>query len=109
MNIHFENLERIEDIFLLLINIKEQLENKSDKKWLNTKELAEYIGYSINSINKLVQNEDLKLDKHYYKKTGKRIFDKEEIDKWITDTDFNLSIDNRVAINNILQSISQPA
>ena len=57
--------------------------NTVPKKWMNTKEIANYIGYSTESIHKFVQQDILQLNVHYYKKRNKLIFDVKEVDRWI--------------------------
>ena len=46
MNINFENLEKIEEIYKLLILMRDEKLNQFEKKWLTTEELSLYIGYS---------------------------------------------------------------
>lgn len=80
MNIPFENLAKIDTIIELL----KQLPSKQfEKRWLSTLELAEYTGYSTDSINKFVTNDELLLGTHFYQKSKKRLFDKNKIDEWI--------------------------
>lgn len=80
MEISFENLKKI-DIILEKI---ETLENKisSEKRWLNTKEASYYLGYSQEHIHKLKDNHLLE-GKHYFKKAGRVLFDKFELDNWV--------------------------
>jgi hypothetical protein len=55
----------------------------SEKRWLNTRELSDYIGYSLDAINKMVKD-DIFIDGiHYYKPSKKLLFDKEQVDNWI--------------------------
>ena len=81
MDIKFENLAKID----LLIQMMEQLESKVSgaKRWLNVVETAHYLGYSKEYIHKLKDNSFF-LNKHYYKKSGKLLFDKDELDIWVT-------------------------
>ena len=89
MNIAFENLAKID----LLIEKLNKIESKidGDKRWLSTKELSNYIPYSIESINKKVQNGDLVCGIHFYQKQKIRMFDKSKIDEWITTNGLNIS------------------
>lgn len=86
MKIEFENLEKITDIYNLLIQLRDREMKKVEKRWLTTEELSCYIGYSKDSINKLIQKEEFICGVHYYKKLRKILFLKEEIDNWIMGT-----------------------
>ena len=81
MNIKFENLAKID----LLLEKIEFLDQKvsSDKRWLNTSETAIYLGYSKEHIPKL-KNSYFIEGKHFYKKAGRVLFDKIELDNWVT-------------------------
>lgn len=57
----------------------------STKRWLNTKETADYLGYSKDGLMKL-KDVHLFLDMHYFKKAGKLIFDRHALDTWIMET-----------------------
>lgn len=83
MNIAFEKLEKIEEIYNLLVLLRDREMNKIEKRWLTTEELSEYIGYSKESIKNMIKNEEFVIELHYYKKHRKNIFDKTAIDKWI--------------------------
>ena len=52
MQINFEHLELLPKIYEKLQQIETHLENNYSKRWLNIRELAEYIGYSKESIHK---------------------------------------------------------
>ena len=80
MDIKFENLAKIDDILKLL---KRQQENKVEKRWLNTSETAIYLGYSKEHIPKL-KNSYFIDGVHYHKKAGRVLFDKYELDNWVT-------------------------
>lgn len=77
MDIKFENLAKID----LLIEKLEKLESvvTGSKRWLNVAETAHYLGYSKDHIHRLNI-----LGQHYHKKSGKLLFDKLELDKWVT-------------------------
>ena len=70
-------------------------------RWLNTKGIAKYIGYSVESVNKFVQQNVFILNKHYYKKRNRLIFDIQEVDKWIME---DSTVDTEL-INSILKKI----
>lgn len=49
------------------------------KKWLDKKELKEYVGFSIGKIDSMMKNKNLN-----YSKVGKSVrFDKENIDEFL--------------------------
>ena len=87
MNIPFENLEKIDEILQLL---KKQQTNNYEKRWLNVSETAHYLGYSKDHIHKM-KSDTFMLDLHYYKKAGRLLFDRIELDKWVTTTANRLS------------------
>ena len=81
MDIKFENLAKID----LLLEKIEKLESTvtGQKRCLNVAETAHYLGYSKDHIHKL-KNDAFILGTHYHKKSGKLLFDKIELDKWVT-------------------------
>ena len=87
MNIPFENLAKIDEILQLL---QKQQSNIIEKRWLNVSETAHYLGYSKDHIHKMKNNIFI-LDLHYYKKAGRLLFDKVELDNWVTTTVNKLS------------------
>ena len=100
MEINFENLKKIN----LILEKIEILENKisSEKRWLNSDQAANYLGYSKDHIHRLKDNYLIE-NKHYYKKAGKVLFDKLELDNWVTT---NLTIKDLKSItDNILKAI----
>ncbi len=103
MQINFEHLELLPKIYEKLQQIETHLENNYSKRWLNIRELAEYIGYSKESIHKIKTNEWIE-GYHYHKKIGKIIFDSHAIDKWILGEDTKSKI-QKININEIVDSI----
>ena len=81
MNIPFENLEKINEVLEKLNTLEQKI--NSEKRWLNTKEASYYLGYSKEHIHKLKDNYLIE-GKHYYKKAGRVLFDKLELDTWVT-------------------------
>jgi len=77
----FNNLTKIDDILKELKSISTNI--SASKRWLNTSETAIYLGYSKEHIPKL-KNSYFIEGKHYYKKAGRVLFDKYELDIWIT-------------------------
>lgn len=107
MNIAFENLEKIQEIYNILILLRDREMNKIEKRWLTTEELSEYIGYSKESIKNMIKEEEFILELHYYKKYRKNIFDKFEIDKWIINSNNTYKTNNyELLTNNILKIAS---
>lgn len=78
------------------------------KQWLNTNEVAHYLGYSKESIHKMVKSQEFKQGTHYHKKIKRLLFNKIEIDKWVMSdgavNSSNYNIDKTIA--DILSSIA---
>lgn len=99
MNIKYEYLELIPT---LLEEIKSLKQNASaEKRWLNVAEVANYIGYSKNRIHALTNDEFIE-GTHYYKK-GKLLFDRFELDNWVTNN--NSKINPKEVVNQILKNL----
>lgn len=102
MEVKFENINLLETIANDLKLIKKELLNSSTKRWLSVSELAEYIAYSKDRIYKL--KDDVFIDGiHFYKKQGRVLFDRFEIDKWITSS----TIDAKTKIDSILKDLTK--
>lgn len=80
MDILFENLQKIDNILEKLESLEQKI--TSEKRWLNTKEASHYLGYSKEHIHKL-KNSYLVEGLHYYKKAGRVLFDKVQLDNWV--------------------------
>ena len=80
MDILFENLQKIDNILEKLELLEQKI--SSEKRWLNTKEASYYLGYSKEHIHKL-KDTYLIEGKHYFKKAGRVLFDKVELDNWV--------------------------
>ena len=103
MNIAFENLEKIQEIYNILVLLRDREMNKIEKRWITTEELCEYIGYSKESIKNFIKDDELILNCHYYKKDRKNIFDKNAIDEWIMqDSNKNNTNNNDFIVNKLL-------
>ena len=102
MNVNFESLGKIDEIYNLLLLLKNEVNNKIEKRWLTSEELSLYIGYSKESIKKFVKDGEFELNYHYYKKDRKNIFDKNAIDEWIMSGDNGISMSNEYLVNKIL-------
>ncbi len=83
MNIDFEKLNLLDWIVKDLEIIKKQLNSSNSKRWLSTKELSKYLPYSVETINKKVQNEIFICGVHFFQHQKIRMFDKNKIDEWI--------------------------
>ena len=81
MNIKFENLEKIDELLKRMDRLEEKI--LGEKRWLNIKEASHYLGYSKDHLHKL-KNEYFIESKHYHKKAGRVLFDKVELDNWVT-------------------------
>ena len=100
MLIEFENLSKISTILIKLEELDAKL--SSEKRWLNIKEASNYLGYSQDHIHKL-KNTHFIEGKHYYKKTGKLLFDKIALDNWVQSS--TSSIDTKKIANEILKDL----
>ena len=90
MNLKFENLEKIDDILEKINTLEQKL--LGEKRWLNTKEAATYLGYSKDHIHKLKETYFTQ-GQHYFKKAGRVLFDKYELDNWVTSSFNEIDID----------------
>ena len=106
MNINFESLGKIDEIYNLLVLLKNEVNNKIEKRWLTSEELSLYIGYSKESIKNMIKNEEFVIDLHYYKKHRKNIFDKAEIDKWIMGSNKANTNNYELLANRILKNVA---
>jgi len=105
--IEMENINLIKEIAKDIELIKKAMSNQTDKRWLTVKELSVYLGYSKDHIYKL--KEDTFLENiHFYRKTGKIIFDRVAIDSWMVgkETD-DINQSRRQIVDNILSSVKK--
>lgn len=100
MDIKLENLAKID----LLLEKIDRLESKTsgEKRWLNINETAHYLGYSKDHIHRL-KNDSFILGVHYHKKSGKLLFDKLELDKWVTVD--NEILDSEAIVDRVLKDL----
>ena len=106
MNINFESLGKIDEIYNLLVLLKNEVNNKIEKRWLTSEELSLYIGYSKESIKKFLKDEEFELNYHYFKKDRKNIFDKNAIDEWIMSENKGVSINSEYLVNKLLSNVA---
>ena len=105
--INMENINLLESIAKDIKLIKKSLSSNQTKRWLNVKELAAYLGYSKDRIYKLKDDTFLE-EIHFYKKTGKIIFDRIAIDDWMVgkeSDDYNQS--QGQIVSRLLSSIKE--
>ena len=96
-------MKKIQEIYNILVLLRDREMNKIEKRWLTTEELSEYIGYSKESIKNFIKDDELILNYHYYKKDRKNIFDKNAIDEWIMqDSNKNNTNNNDFIVNKLL-------
>ncbi|XOB62428.1 DNA-binding protein [Campylobacterota bacterium DY0563] len=100
MNIPFENLEKINTIIDKLNSLEQKI--SVEKRWLNVSETAKYLGYSKDHIHKL-KNEYFFEGVHFYKKAGRILFDKIELDKWVTT--YETKEDVKEIVNHVLKEV----
>ncbi|MEA2018518.1 MAG: helix-turn-helix domain-containing protein [Campylobacterota bacterium] len=103
MNINIEALEQIPQIFEMMKKMSEQFENKIDKRWLNISEAAYYLGYSKDHLHKLKDSSFI-LGQHYFKRSGRLLFDKNELDRWVMTTPIN-NIDAKGLAEAVLKDV----
>lgn len=83
MKIDLTPLESIPKIENELKIISQKLDSNIDKRWLNTEELASYTGYKLETIKSKIKVNSFIRGVHYFKRDGKLLFDKFEVDKWV--------------------------
>ncbi len=105
MEYHFNYLELLPQILEKQKKIEELLDNHIEKRWLTTKELTDYLGYSKDAINKKVQDGEFVTGIHYHKTAGKRLFDKFEIDNWVIGINSSKTSSSQL-INELVEDIT---
>lgn len=102
-----ENINLIKQIAEDVALLKKALNDSHTKRWLNVKEVAEYLGYSKDRIYK-IKDQYLIEGIHFHNQTGKILFDRVAIDSWVVgkDTD-EAHIKQRQVVDNILLSIQK--
>jgi len=108
MNIELENLRLLPEILKELETIKKELANYQEKRWLSVKELSAYLSYSTDYIYKL--KESLFIEGvHFFKKSGKILFDKVAIDDFVVGKENSDEINQqrRQIVDNVLSSVKE--
>ena len=106
MNINFESLGKIDEIYNILLLLKNEVNNNIEKRWLTSEELSLYIGYSKESIKRFLKDGEFELNYHYFKKDRKNIFDKNAIDEWIMSENKGISINSEYLVNKLLSNVA---
>lgn len=83
MKIDLTPLESIPKIEKQLKIITQKLDSNIDKRWLNTEELASYTSYKLETIKSKIKTNSFIRGVHYFKRDGKLLFDKFEVDRWV--------------------------
>lgn len=109
MELNLEALEQIPQIYQLLNQLNEKVENRVEKRWLSTLETSKYLGYSKDAIDSMVKKNEFIQGVHYFQTHRKRMFDKQALDNWVMgitqeDTNTKHLIDN--TIEEILSSLA---
>lgn len=106
MNISLEYLELIPKLLNEIKSLKLNQAMSSNKKWLNTRELSDYIGYSMDAINKMVKDGVFVDGIHYHKPQKKLLFDVEQVNNWVVGIkDEKHKVKVNIAVENILKGI----
>ena len=74
--IYFMNIYDFKD---QLNRIERKLDSRLNEKWLNTKQVVAFTGYSVSTIHRAIKCGKLKV----YQGTGKNLFQKSDVDRWI--------------------------
>lgn len=107
MNIEFESLKLLPQMFELIEKLSRQMEEGNAKRWLSVKELATYLSYSSERIYKIKEEHFIE-GVHFYKKSGKILFDRVAIDSWVVKKDtLETNIQQRQIVDNILLSVGK--
>jgi len=84
MNINLEALNEIPKMMELVSQIKSVIESGTvEKRWFNTRELADYTGFKFETIKAKIKRKEFTQNVHYFKKGGILLFDKVEVDNWV--------------------------
>lgn len=107
MTVEFESLKLLPRMFELIEKLSRQLEEGNAKRWLSVKELATYLSYSSDRIYKIKEEQFIE-GIHFFKKSGKILFDRVAIDSWVVGKDtLETNIQQRQIVDNILLSVSK--
>lgn len=82
MTIDLENLALLPQILGELKALKRHIEDVTSQRWMTLKQTAHYLGYSPDRLYKL-KDEHFIEGEHFYKRSGKILFDRVAIDDWV--------------------------
>lgn len=103
--IEMENINLIKQIAEDIALLKKSLNDSHVKRWLNVKEVAEYLGYSKDRIYK-IKDQHLIEGIHFHNQTGKILFDRVAIDSWVVGKGTDETHQSRrQVVDNILLSV----
>lgn len=103
--IEMENINLIKQIAEDIALLKKSLSDSPAKRWLNVKEVAEYLGYSKDRIYK-IKDQYLIEGVHFHNQTGKILFDRVAIDSWVVGKENDETHQSRrQVVDNILLSV----
>lgn len=108
MKIDLTPLQEIPKVVKKLEIIDKKLDSNIEKRWLNTQELANYTGYKFETIKSKIKNHEFILGVHYFKRDGKLLFDKFEVDNWvmgITPSNKEIESDYSNIVDDVLASL----
>lgn len=106
MEIQLEHLNLLPKMFEIIETMYEELKTVQAKRWLNVKEVAEYLGYSKDRIYK-IKDEHMLEGIHFHNKTGKILFDRVAIDSWVVGKESDETHKSRrQVVDHILSSIN---
>jgi hypothetical protein len=108
MDIEFESLKLLPQMFRLIEKLNQRLEDGQVKRWLSVKELSLYLTFGKDKIYKMVDTVFLE-NEHYYRRENRLIFDREKIDEWVQESSAKgLDIqDAKQIIEGVVASISK--
>ncbi|WP_345972231.1 helix-turn-helix domain-containing protein [Sulfurimonas diazotrophicus] len=107
MEIELEHLKMLPRILEIIELMKKEMDKGAAKRWLNVKELAEYLGYSRDRIYK-IKDEYFIEGVHFHNRTGKILFDRVAIDSWVVGKDTDEAHQSqRQIVDNVLSSIKE--
>ena len=108
MNVEFENINLIKQMSHDIQLLRKLLLDTNKKRWLSVKELAIYLSYSKDRIYKFKDTIFIE-GIHFYKKSGKILFDRVAIDEWVISKEKTNEVNQsqRQVVDNILSSIKE--
>jgi hypothetical protein len=107
MEVNFQALDLIQTMYDEMQQMKKLLVQTTQKRWMNSKEIATYLGYSKDRMYKIKEEYFLE-GIHFHKKMGKLLFDRVAIDEWVVGKDNRETRKSQQQIvDNILLSVKK--